>query len=258
MTRIESTSSPRSQTARTKRSTSTAVLPVPAPADTKTSPAASTAARCCSFTRALPSLPLRRAGGTTQRKGEPPGSPEPPSPVQRSRARSRPLHPAHRPEIAPRRTLAALGVVHDVALADASAEQASRLARPVDGAPERLLLEIVVPRVALQRVGLGRPEQAARLPLARERAVQAAERLEPDEVAQHEHVERDLQAQLALDLACRVCVLSGLVVLHDPPRAEWILVDAVDLPGEREAVAEVEPSLKLGRRALAAEEHLEP
>ena len=38
MTRIESTSSPRSQTERQKRSTMTVVLPVPAPAETKTTP----------------------------------------------------------------------------------------------------------------------------------------------------------------------------------------------------------------------------
>src|SRR5450830_1886600 len=47
MTSNESTGSPRSMTARQKRSTSTVVLPVPAPAETKTSPDASIA-RCCS------------------------------------------------------------------------------------------------------------------------------------------------------------------------------------------------------------------
>ena len=45
----ESMGRPRSQTARTKRSTSTVVLPVPAPAETKTSPPASIAASCSSF-----------------------------------------------------------------------------------------------------------------------------------------------------------------------------------------------------------------
>src|SRR6266446_7610241 len=176
MTRMESTSSPRSQTARTKRSTSTAVLPVPAPADTKTSPVASTAARCCSFMPFSLSLPLCRAGGTTQRKGEPPGSPEPPSPVRRSRARSRPPHPAHWPEIAPLRALAALGIVQDVAAADAPGEKARGLAGAVDRTPERLLLEVVVPRVALQRLALARSQQTARLPLAGERPIEAAER----------------------------------------------------------------------------------
>src|SRR5260370_505987 len=109
ITRIESTSSPRSQTARTKRSTMTAVLPVPAPAETNTSPVASTAARCCS---------VNRASG--------------------------------------------------------------------------------------------------------------------------------------------VRVLAGLVVLADPGGAERILVDPVDLAGEAEPVAEIEPARELRRRALAPEEHLEP
>src|SRR5690242_20320751 len=104
MTRIESTSSPRSQTARTKRSTSTAVLPVPAPAETKTSPVASTAARCCSFTLA-------------------------------------PWHPADGPEVAPGGAVVPLRVVAHVAAADALRERARRLARAVDGAPERLLVE---------------------------------------------------------------------------------------------------------------------
>ena len=90
--------------------------------------------------------------------------------------------------------------------------------------------------------------------VAGERPVDAAERLEPDEVAQHEHVERDLQAQLALDLARRVRVLARLVVLHDPARAERVDVDAVDLPRQREPVAEVEAALQLLRRPLAAEQ----
>src|ERR671922_2284936 len=46
MTRRESTSKPRSQTALTKRSTRTVVFPVPAPAETKTAPPASIAAAC--------------------------------------------------------------------------------------------------------------------------------------------------------------------------------------------------------------------
>ena len=52
-----------------------------------------------------------------------------------------------------------------------------------------------------ERLALARAQQPARLALAGERPVDAAERLEPDEVAQHEHVERDLQPQLLLDLA---------------------------------------------------------
>jgi hypothetical protein len=46
ITRIDSTSTPSSQTARVKRSTSTFVFPVPAPAETNTSPRASVARSC--------------------------------------------------------------------------------------------------------------------------------------------------------------------------------------------------------------------
>ena len=111
--------------------------------------------------------------------------------------------------------------------------------------------------VAGQRLGLGARNEPPRPASARQRPVEAAERLEPDEVAQHEHVERDLEPQLALDLAGGVRVLAGLVVLDDPARAERIDVDPVDLPGESEPAAEIEPSLELRRGPLAAEQHLE-
>src|SRR5690242_863870 len=137
MTRIESTSRPPSHTARTKRSTSTAVLPVPAPAETKTSPVASTAASCCSFTTTEPPQVtvcyLLRSG---------------------SRSRSRPLHAAHRPEVAPGRALAVLRVVADVARADPAAELARLRARALDERPEGLLVVVVVPREAVQRLAL--------------------------------------------------------------------------------------------------------
>ena len=87
-----------------------------------------------------------------------------------------------------------------------------------------------------------RAQQPARLALAGERAVETAERLDPDEVAQHEHVERDLQARSCVDLLRRVRRAARLVVLHDPARAERLEVDAVDLSGERQTVAEVEPA----------------
>ena len=41
-----------------------------------------------------------------------------------------------------------------------------------------------------------RTQEATSRTLAGERAIEAAERLDPDEVAQDEHVKRDLQAQL--------------------------------------------------------------
>jgi len=41
-------------------------------------------------------------------------------------------------------------------------------------------------------------------------------------------------------------VLARLVVLHDPARAEGIDVDAVDLPRQRQTVAEIEVMRKKG------------
>src|SRR5581483_10501558 len=98
-----------------------------------------------------------------------------------------------------------------------------------------------------------RAQQAARLPLAGERAVEAAERLEPELVAQHEHVERDLQPLLRVDLRGGEDGLAGLVVPDDPARRERVDVDAVDLPGDGEP-AEVEAA---AGRALGAERDLE-
>src|SRR4029077_17219734 len=113
------------------------VFPVPAPAETKTSPVASTAACCCSFTLA-PELPPERA-----------------------RARSRALHAAHRPQVAPRRALAALRIVANVPAADLAGQRPRLQTRLVDRRPERLLLEIVVPGVAPERVALARTEKPA-------------------------------------------------------------------------------------------------
>src|SRR5215210_8873698 len=50
---------------------------------------------------------------------------------------------------------------------------------------------------------------------------------------------------------------ARLVVLHDSARAARVDIDPVDLPGERDPVAEVEPALELGRRSLRAEADLE-
>ena len=128
----------------------------------------------------------------------------------------------------------------------------------VDLPPERVLVEVVVAREPGHAVVARlRPQQPARLPLARKRAVDAAERLDPDEVAQHEHVERDLEVELGLDLPRRVRGAARLVVDHDPARAERVAVDAVDLPRDGEA-AEVEAALQLGGGALGAERDLEP
>src|SRR5439155_10539019 len=78
-----------------------------------------------------------------------------------------------------------------------------------------------------------------------------------DEVAQDEHVERNLQALLGLDLLRGVRVLPRLVVLDDPACAERVDVDAIDLSREGHALGELESTLELGRGALRSEEHLE-
>ena len=100
-------------------------------------------------------------------------------------------------------------------------------------------------------------QQPARVALSGKRPVDPAEGLGPDEVAEDEHVQRDLQLQLRLDLRRRVRGLPRLVVLDDPARAERVEVDPVDLAGKREGV-EIEPSLQLRRRPLRPERDLEP
>ena len=100
-------------------------------------------------------------------------------------------------------------------------------------------------------------QQATRDARAGERAVDAAERLDADEVAQHEHVQRDLELQLVVDLLRRMRGAARLVVLHDPARAVRVDVDAVDLAAQEEVVAERQAALQLGRRAVGAERDLE-
>src|SRR5512133_1108352 len=165
--------------------------------------------------------------------------------------------PAHPPELAPGRAIAALGVVLHVACSDPLDEASRELLCPVDLTPERLLVEVVVAREARNAVLLClRSQQPAGVALAGERPVDPAERLDADEVAKHEHVERDLQLQLGLDLRRRMSGLARLVVLNDPACTERVEIDAVDLSGEREG-AEIESSLELLRRALRAERNLE-
>src|SRR5919109_3558162 len=251
MTRIESTGRPRSQTARTKRSTITRVLPVPAPAETKTTPVASIAAVCSGLV--FPAL-IRRA----PKKGIHGGNLVSPMPAPGVPPRSCALHPAHRRELTPRvAASAATRVVADVARADPPDEPAGQFLRPLDLPPERLLVEVVAlvePRHGiLASVGAKQP---ARLPVGPERAVEAADRLDPDQVAQDEQVQRDLEPELGLDLPGRVGGSARLVVLDDPPSAEGVEVDPVDLPRDRE-VTEIEARLQLRRRAVGAERHFE-
>ena len=144
----------------------------------------------------------------------------------------------------------------DVPVADALDEANGVLLRALGLRPELFLGQVVALREPGHvLLGLG-AEQSACLPLAGKRAVEAPERLHPDEIAQDEHVERDLEAQLRLDLRGRVRGLPRLVVLDDRPRAERVDVDAVDLPRQRKAV-DLQPALELGRRAVGAERDLE-
>src|SRR5690348_11636829 len=234
MTRIESTSSPRSQTARQKRSTMTVVLPVPAPAETKTTPGSSIARSCSTLGPTSTTLTALRLD---------PGAPGKPCrrPIRQSRlglkmtsqaTSSGPLHSAHRPQVAPGRAReTALRVVAHVALANAGDGGARLILRPLDLAPEPLLVDVVVARVTrhavLTRLG---PQQPSSDALAGQRAVDPAERLDPHEVAQDEHVERDLQVQLVLDPPRGVRGLARLVVDNHAARAERVSVDPVDLP----------------------------
>src|ERR671935_739703 len=242
ITRIESTSSPSSQTARTKRSTRTDVLPVPAPAETKTSPPASTAASCSGFIWAIAASP-RRCHHHLQARAK---RWDLPNPCKVRQHFSRPRHPAHRPQVAPGRALAALRVVADVARLDPPRVRRCPLARGLDLRPELVLAEVVALREAghvLLRLGAQHPARGAP---PGQRAVDAAERLDPDEVAKHEHVERDLEPELGFDRPRRVDALARLVVLHDPARRERRHVDAVDLPGQVQAGLELETALELG------------
>ena len=164
---------PRSRTARTNRSTSTVVLPVPAPAERKTTPGASIAASCSAF------------GGWFTRA--PPGT-------------GRPVAPARTAGVAKR-------IVTDVARADARRRSGGRAPPSAfDLLPELVLVEVVAPHeprylsVLRARCRAGVRAHAARRRGARYRT---AEGLDADEVAQHEHVERDLELQLGVDLGPR-------------------------------------------------------
>ena len=130
-------------------------------------------------------------------------------------------HPAHRAELTPRRARALARIVPHVAVSDPGDDRPGTLLRSRDLPPEVLLLGIVARRVPGDAVAArGGPQQPAGLAVTGERPIQPAERLDPDEVAQHEHVQRDLQPQLALDLGRRMRLLPRLVVPDDAARGE--------------------------------------
>src|SRR5215212_4398582 len=172
------------------------------------------------------------------------------------RATLRSPDPAHRPELTPGRALPALRVVQDVARAQAVHEAGRSFARRFDVLPELVFLQVVLRLETGQVVLRLLAQQPAGRSLSRKRAIEPSQRLDPDEVAHDEHVERDLQLQLRVDLGRRERRLTRLVVLDDPTCRKWVDVDPVDLPGQREA-AEVEARLELGCRALGSEQHLE-
>ena len=82
----------------------------------------------------------------------------------------------------------------DIPVLDSLRELTRQVTRALDPAPEGVLLEIVVLREAWNPVVLRlQAQQPASTALARERAVEPPERLDPDEIAEHQHVERDLE-----------------------------------------------------------------
>src|SRR5229473_1120725 len=132
--------------------------------------------------------------------------------------------------------------------------RAKRSTSSFDLAPELVLREIVVLREAGDAIfARFSPQQPAGLALAGQRAIETAQRLDADEVAQNEHVERNLQALLGLDLLGGVRVLPRLVVLDDSARTERVDVDAIDLAGQRRPLGELEPPLELRCGALRSE-----
>src|SRR5205823_11471411 len=78
----------------------------------------------------------------------------------RAAARSRAPHPAHRPEVAPLRALAALRVVPDVARADPLREAAGELPRRLHARPELVLGEVVLLRQPRDPLLVGAQEPA--------------------------------------------------------------------------------------------------
>ena len=79
----------------------------------------------------------------------------------------------------------------------------SRAGRPAPRTPPRRGSRVLTKPGSASSFASAR-SRPARPPLAGERPVEAAERLDADEVAEREHVERDLEPQLLLDLGRRV------------------------------------------------------
>ena len=171
ITSSDSTSSPSSTTAVTNRSTSTAVLPVPAPAATKTVPRASIAACCCAFGARAERRHARSLRQIRHRSHQCGHSP-PCGSCRTSPCRMRSTSP--------------------------TAVARARVHRGV----ELLRLEVVAAAEPGDAVVL-LAEDPARPATAADRHVDPAHRLQPELVAEHEHVERQLEEVALTDLGGR-------------------------------------------------------
>ena len=98
-------------------------------------------------------------------------------------------------------------------------------------------LEIVCRCEPRHLVGAG-AEQPTGASRPSERHVDTTHRLQAELVAEHEQIQGDLQPRLVVDLGCRGSG-AGLVVDDDPPRAQRICVDPIDLAADRDTRGEL-------------------
>src|SRR5919106_6430521 len=151
----------------------------------------------------------REGGGPWGNHGFPHAGTRCPSPRRRrfarrsgrERSRGSPSlsrYPTDRPEIAPLRAAVALGIVAHIPGADALRIRSGPLPRRLDVCPERPLVEVVVPREPREVLPGRLAQHAPRVAPARERPVEAPERLHAHQVAEREHVERDLEPKLPI------------------------------------------------------------
>ena len=125
----------------------------------------------------------------------------------------------------------------DLPAPDARDRGAGGLDSFLDEAPERLLVEIVGRGERLDTVALGVAQETARRALL-DAAVDPADRLEAETVAQRQHVQRQLQTPVPAHVGGALGV-RRLVVVDQATGRRRIDVDAVDAARHREA-AEIE------------------
>jgi len=133
--------------------------------------------------------------------------------------------------------------VAHVARANASGKGARGLLRPLDRGPELVLREIVggdeAGHAVLARLGA---QQPARWSLTGQRPVNAAERLNANQVSEHQQIERKLKLEFGLDLGGRLGCSARFVVLNQAAGGKRVEVDAVDLSRDGQ-LAEIETAL---------------